>query len=55
MGRVMGIGHLRPPRNFANENKFSSEGFLANCHWQFSPTTIVGSNTQIKPNLKTTR
>ena len=29
--------HVPRPRNFVIENKFSSEGFLANCHRQFSP------------------
>src|ERR1700757_3807285 len=29
-------GHVPRPRNFAIENKFSSEDCLANCHWQFS-------------------
>ena len=27
-----GFGHILRPRNFTIENKFSSEGFLANCH-----------------------
>ncbi len=30
-------GHLRRPRNFVLENKFSREGCLASCHWQLSP------------------
>lgn len=30
-GSNLGFGHLRRPRNFAIENKFSSEDFLANC------------------------
>ncbi len=35
-----GLGHVPRPRNFIFENKFSREGFLANCHWQFSPPTF---------------
>ncbi len=34
-----GLGHVPRPRNFIFENKFSREGFLANCHRQFSPST----------------
>lgn len=34
-----GLGHLRRPRNFTRGNKLPKEGFLANCQWQFSPST----------------
>jgi hypothetical protein len=27
------------------ENKFSSEDFLANCHWQFSPKACLSTNS----------
>jgi hypothetical protein len=35
--RTCGFGHVPRPRNFAIDNKLSSEDSLANCHWQFSP------------------
>jgi len=47
---VMEFGHMLRPRNFAIENKFSSEGFLANCQWQFSPLALgVGSGHRTNP------
>jgi hypothetical protein len=38
-GSNQGLGHVPRPRNFAIDNKLSSEGFLAKCHWHFSPPT----------------
>ena len=37
MAEREGFAYVPQARNFTIENKFSSEGFLANCHWQFSP------------------
>ncbi len=48
------LTHLRRARNFMIENKFSSESFLANCHWQFSPKHPFGvSGVQISLTLPT--
>ncbi len=38
-----GFGHLRRPRKFILENKFSEEGFLAKCRMAF--LTLSGSNS----------
>ena len=40
-GRVR-LGHVPRPQNFATGNQLPSEGFLANCHWQFSLTPPHG-------------
>ena len=36
-----GEDHVPRSRNFTIENKFSSEGSLANCLWQFSPSLSI--------------
>ena len=40
-------GHLRRPRNFVFENKFSREDFLANSHWLFSRYQLRYSPEQL--------
>ena len=37
-----GLGHVPQPRKYILENMFSEVHFPANCHWQFSPPTLVG-------------
>ena len=45
-GSNLGFGHLRRPRNFAIENKFSSEDFLADCHWAIFTRDLAGRRTR---------
>jgi hypothetical protein len=41
-----GFGHVPRPRNFLTVSiAYNLKDFLANCHWQFSPTTF-GSASQ---------
>ena len=51
---VTGLGHLRQPRNFVFENRFSREDCLEKCHWHFSPPISFGRryNTLLKPMKK---
>ncbi|CAN5638099.1 hypothetical protein BH23PAT2_BH23PAT2_09920 [soil metagenome] len=44
--------HFQRARNFCYENKFSSEGFLANNHWQLSPRFLSGVRIY-SSNMKT--
>ena len=49
----VGLGHLWRPRRHILENKFSRVVSLANCHWQFSPTTFCcDSELTIRHHIK---
>lgn len=47
--RVTGLSHILRARNFIQSNEFDEEGFLAKCHWHFSPVACLGHDSETRP------